>query len=152
LAWSPSTFGGGARNGFEWRYNILGESETHVEMPSRNPPVHEATYVVHTNHPNFINVGVQTAFRRKKRLVPIERSSLGAYFRIFYDVQVIMHMRSRLDVKLARQGREFVFPANEEKGVYLEGKAEMCGTKKLEGWSERVQAGPSSPKATLSVG
>jgi hypothetical protein len=147
----PKYIGGGGGNGFEWRYSILGESDTHVEMSSRNPPIHEATYVVHTSHPKFINVGVQTAFRRKKRLLPIRRGPLGAYFRVFNDVQV-MHMRSRLDVKLASQGREFVFPANKERGVYLEEKAEMRGRKKLLERSERGQAGASSPEAILSVG
>ena len=149
----PQHIGGGARNDFEWRYKVLADSETHVEMSSRNPPAHEATYVLYPGEPpDFVDIGVQTVFRRKKRLAPIGRSSLTAYIRVFSDVQV-MHLWTRLDVKIRSEGRGgFVFPLNEERGAYLKTVAEIEGRKRLNPTFQKSPSSPQSPEANLGVG
>jgi hypothetical protein len=149
----PEHIGGGARNDFEWRYKVLGDSDTHVEMSSRNPPVHEATYILYSSPPSLVDVSVETVFRRKRRIVPIERSPFRAYFRVFQDVQV-MHLRTRLDVKIpSSEGRGgFVFPVNDERGTYLKIVAEIEGRKRLEERFETSPTSPDSPETMLNIG
>jgi hypothetical protein len=55
-----------------------------------------------------------------------------------------MHMRSQLDVKLALQGREFVFSASGERDVYLTGKAEIHGGKSWRRGRKGIKQAPDA--------
>src|SRR5271154_3159940 len=69
LALEPTFIGTAARNAFQWQYKPLGSYRTNIELSSRNPPTHEATYRIFSSEtPESLRVVAQAIYRKQGKL------------------------------------------------------------------------------------
>jgi hypothetical protein len=150
IALKPIFIGSAKRHQFQWRYQPFGTNDTSLEFSTKNPPVHEATYRVHSSDtPKHVIVNVQARFRKKGKLARKE-STLRSILRLQNDLQV-MHLIAQLEAKIGNEkGDWFLFPSDTKEGCHLGMEVKFSGTKLGVGKPVVVQSGDIV--ATLATG
>jgi hypothetical protein len=119
----PVSFGSGARQDFEWRYQMRpGSTDTLVEFSSSNPPTHHVTYVrpVNAASPEDIKVMLKAVFRQRGKLVRFKNYGTFPPSLRFFGDRRFRHLVVMLEARIGEEGGDdFQFPGPHKRGSDL---------------------------------
>ena len=130
LSVKPRKIGAGSQRDFRWDYDVTSDAETYLELSSRHPPMHRATYPlqIDSDEPSNVKVRVEVIYGRQ-RIDPRTKSARSIIFRFLTDVGV-KHLLMTLEATIYREnGDYFQFPTANKRGCEMELDLEFQGRK-----------------------
>jgi hypothetical protein len=122
LAVQPLEIGAGKGKDFHWFYKTCTEAETHLELSTRNPPIHEVSYGFpqSSNALENFRIKVDVFYRRKRIPRRLKSKFSSPIFRFLKDVSardIVMTLEAVIGKE---QGDNFVFPGMNKEGCDLD--------------------------------